>query len=103
MESSTKKLCYFSNHVGPTLETLSFFPVYKAITLLKRLNTKCAAFANTHANNIFGVSLPSVFLAEFKHTNTIKGENPDRFCYRILHLRDALFLTLYSTNELEII
>jgi hypothetical protein len=75
MESSTKKLCYFGNFVGPTLETLSFFPVYKAITLLKRMNKKCAGFANSHANNIFGVSLPSVFLSEFKHSNTIKGEN----------------------------
>lgn len=67
------------------------------------MNRKCANFSDSHANNIFGVSLPSVFLPEFAHTNTIKGDNTGKFCIRILHLRGTLFLTLHSTNELEIL
>ena len=47
MESAQKRQGYFGNFVGPTLETLSFFPTYKALALLNRLNRKCANFANT--------------------------------------------------------
>ena len=76
---------YFPKSIGSTLTTLSYFPLYKAIGLMKALSKRTQGFLENQVNNLFGECVPTVFCSQFEHLKTFNG-GEQRFCQRILHL-----------------
>ena len=70
---------YFPRSIGSTLVTLSYFPLYKAIALMRCLSKKTQGFLDAQVNNVFGECVPTVFCGQSEHIRTIKGAE-DRFC-----------------------
>jgi hypothetical protein len=77
--NSTATKSYFPKSIGSTLTTLSYFPLYKAIALMKSLSKKTQGFLENQVNNVFGECVPTVFCSQFEHLKTFKGGEP-RFC-----------------------
>jgi hypothetical protein len=63
---------YFPKSIGSTFVTLSYFPLYKAITLINRFSKRKQMFLANQVNNVFGECFPTVFCSQFKLFKTFK-------------------------------
>ena len=56
---------FFTKSIGCTITTLSYFPLYKAIALMKLMSKKTQGFLRAQINNVFGECVPTVFCSQF--------------------------------------
>ena len=57
---------YFPKSIYSTFVTLSYFLLYKAITLMNRLSKRTQIFLTNQVNNVFGECFPTVFCSQLK-------------------------------------
>ena len=58
--SSNNRARFFTKSIGSTITMLSYFPLYKAIALMRCMSKKTQGFLDAQVNNVFGECIPTV-------------------------------------------